>query len=398
MDSSETTARTGTSGNVLQNWILRFFGYTFQSAHHAVATGLLLILAWVAINNVITGEYTIEQFVRQLILGLSQGSIYALIALGYTLVYGILFMINFAHGEVFTAGAFAGFFALHAIDEAGWLQDYVVLALILAFCSAVIVSVVIAFLLERIAYRPLRTAPRLVPLITAIGASVTLQQLFARLFGTSARRYPDVSLYVLPGVFKDLEKCRTKDGVEVCYRGLDLIRGIYEVDILGMTLRLRPVNFLVFFISLLMMLGLWFFIQRTKTGKAMRAVAEDKPTAQLMGINIDRVIVTTFVLGAALAGAGAVLFALVPGNGQISFGMGFTPGIKAFTAAVVGGIGNVPGAMFGGLFLGIMEATGPSLFGLDNQLKDVVAFSMLVFVLIFRPTGIIGEVLTEKKA
>jgi len=130
----------------------------------------------------------------------------------------------------------------------------------------------------------------------------------------------------------------------------------------------------------------------------MRAVAEDKPTAQLMGINIDRVIVTTFVLGAALAGAGAVLFALIPGNGQISFGMGFTPGIKAFTAAVVGGIGNVPGAMFGGLFLGVMEATGPSLFGLDNQLKDVVAFSMLVFVLIFRPTGIIGEVLTEKKA
>jgi branched-chain amino acid transport system permease protein len=164
-----------------------------------------------------------------------------------------------------------------------------------------------------------------------------------------------------------------------------------------MELRLRPISFLVFFVSLLLMWALWTFIQRTKTGRAMRAVAEDKDTSRLMGINVDRVIVTTFVLGGALAGAGAVLFAIIPGNGQITPTMGFLPGIKAFTAAVVGGIGNVPGAMFGGLFLGVAESTGPSMLGLDNQLKDVVAFGLLVFVLIFRPTGIFGEVVADKK-
>jgi branched-chain amino acid transport system permease protein len=146
------------------------------------------------------------------------------------------------------------------------------------------------------------------------------------------------------------------------------------------------------------MATLWFMVRRTKTGKAMRAVAEDKRTAALMGINVDRVIVTTFILGASLAGAGAILFILIPGNGQITPTMGFVPGIKAFTAAVVGGIGNIPGAMFGGMFLGIMESVGPSMLGLSNQLKDVVAFGMLVLVLIFRPTGILGEVLSEEKA
>jgi branched-chain amino acid transport system permease protein len=397
MDSFQTETPTPKQDRAF-SWVFRFVAFATQSSYHAVSTGILILLAYIALGNVIQGEYTIEQFVRQLILGLSQGSIYALIALGYTLVYGILFMINFAHGEVFTAGAYAGFFSLHAMEESGLLADHTVVALLLTFFAAVIASVMVAFFLERIAYRPLRSAPRLVPLITAIGASVTLQQLFLRLFGSSARRYPDVSLYIMPKVFSGLEKCRTVAGEEVCYQGLDIIRGIYEVNVLGMTLRLRPINFLVFFISLTMMLSLWFFIQRTKTGKAMRAVAEDKPTAQLMGINIDRVIVTTFVLGAAMAGAGAVLFALIPGNGQVSFGMGFTPGIKAFTAAVVGGIGNVPGAMFGGLFLGVVESTGPSMLGMDNQLKDVVAFSMLVFILIFRPTGIIGEALSEEKA
>ena len=145
--------------------------------------------------------------------------------------------------------------------------------------------------------------------------------------------------------------------------------------------------------AFLFMAALWFIVQRTKTGKAMRAVAEDKATAALMGINVDRVIVTTFVLGAALAGAGGVLFALY--NQQVSPFIGFVPGIKAFTAAVVGGIGNIPGAMFGGLFLGVIETIAPALLGLSQQLKDVIAFGMLVLVLIFRPTGIFGEVLSE---
>lgn len=293
------------------------------------------------------------------------------------------------------SGAYAGFFTLYAFNQTGFLEEYTALALLGTILSAVLASMIVAVLLERIAYRPLRNAPRLVPLITAIGASITLQQLFLRLFGASTRRYPDVHLYVLPNVFSDLE-CREVDGAEVC-RGIDLVGGIYPVEVFGLNLLLRPLFFIVFFLAVSLMAALWFFIQRTKTGKAMRAVAEDKRTAALMGVNVDRVIVTTFVLGGALAGAGAVLFALIPGNGQITPTVGFIPGIKAFTAAVVGGIGNVPGAMFGGLFLGIMESVGPPLLGLSNQLRDVVAFGTLVLILIFRPTGIFGEVLSEEK-
>jgi branched-chain amino acid transport system permease protein len=355
----------------------------------------LLFLVFIVFSNIAAGQYSFRQFVQQLIFGLAQGSIYALIALGYTLVYGILFMINFAHGEVFMAGAYAGFFSIYALDQYGWLEDRTVLALVISVLAAMALSVIIAVLLERIAYRPLRNAPRLVPLITAIGASITLQQLFLRLFGASTRRYPDVHLYVLPNIFSDLE-CTTVEGTEVC-RGMDLIGGIYPVTLLGMDLRIRPLFFVVFFLAVALMLALWFFIQRTKTGKAMRAVAEDKRTAALMGINVDRVIVTTFVLGAALAGAGAIMFVLIPGNSQITPTMGFIPGIKAFTAAVVGGIGNIPGAMFGGLFLGIAESVGPSMLGMNNQLRDVVAFGLLVLVLIFRPTGIFGEVVSDEK-
>jgi branched-chain amino acid transport system permease protein len=249
-------------------------------------------------------------------------------------------------------------------------------------------------LLERIAYRPLRGAPRLVPLITAIGASITLQQLFLRLFGSATRVYPDVNFYVLPGIFNTLE-CGDGDGAQVC-RGLDLINGRYGVEILGLKLQIQPIFFVVFILALLLMGLLWFIVRRTKIGKAMRAVAEDKKTAALMGVNVDRVIVTTFVLGAALAGAAGMLFALY--NTQVQPFMGFVPGIKAFTAAVIGGIGNIPGAMFGGLFLGVTESVGPSLLGIPSQLEDVIVFGLLVLVLIFRPTGIFGEVLSEKKA
>jgi branched-chain amino acid transport system permease protein len=268
------------------------------------------------------------------------------------------------------------------------------LSLVLTILTGIIASVVVAVTLERIAYRPLRGAPRLVPLITAIGASIALQQLFLRLFGASTRRYPDVHFYVLPNLFPGQE-CITVDGAEIC-QGIDLISGRYNVAVLGLELRILPIHFLVFFLSVVLMAMLWFYVQRTKTGKAMRAVAEDKATAALMGINVDRVIVTTFVLGAALAGAGGVLFALY--NQQVSPFIGFIPGIKAFTAAVLGGIGNIPGAMFGGLFLGVVESVAPSMLGLSQQLKDVIAFGMLVLILIFRPTGIFGEVLARKKA
>lgn len=353
----------------------------------------ILFLVFVAVANIASGGYTLGTFIRQLFFGLAQGSIYALIALGYTLVYGILFMINFAHGEVFMAGAYIGFFAIYAMDESGLVENQAFLALMVTFLVAILASVTIAVLLERIAYRPLRSSPRLVPLITAIGASIALRELFQLLFGASPRRYPTVNLFILQGS----AGCETTDGVTVC-PGIDIIEGLYDVTIFGEQIRVRPMIFVVLFVSLLLMAMLWFFVQRTKTGKAMRAVAEDKDTASLMGINVDRVIVITFVLGAALAGAGGVLFTLYSSPPLVTPGMGFLPGIKAFTAAVLGGIGNIPGAMFGGLFLGVVEAVLPSMLGLDNQLKDLVAFGTLVLFMIFRPTGIFGEVLSEKKA
>jgi branched-chain amino acid transport system permease protein len=371
------------------DWILN---NTIRNPLRLVGLIFILFLISVAVNNFQSGEYDLERLSRNLVFGLAQGSIYALIALGYTLVYGILLMINFAHGEVFMSGAYVGFFAITAMQNTGLLETQPLLALLITLLAGVIGSVVVALLLERIAYRPLRGAPRLVPLITAIGASIVLQQLFLRLFGASTRRYPDVHFYVLPNLFPGQE-CTTVDGAEVC-RGIDLIGGRYDVNVLGMELRILPIHFVVFFFALVLMSMLWFYVQRTKTGKAMRAVAEDKATAALMGINVDRVIVTTFILGAALAGAGGVLFALY--NQQVSPFIGFIPGLKAFTAAVLGGIGNIPGAMFGGLFLGIIESVAPSMLGLSQQLKDVIAFGMLVLVLIFRPTGIFGEVVSKR--
>jgi branched-chain amino acid transport system permease protein len=354
---------------------------------------LLVFLAYVAFVNISTGEYQADQFARNLVFGLAQGSIYALIALGYTLVYGVLRMINFAHGEVFMSGAYIGFFAIAAMEASGLLVSQPLLALLGTMLTGITASVVVALLLERIAYRPLRNAPRLVPLITAIGASIALQQIFLRLFGASSRRYPDVHLYAFPTLFPNLE-CETVGGAEVC-RGIDLIGGRYDVTLLGLELRILPIHFLVFTLAVGLMLALWFFVQRTRTGKAMRAVAEDKATASLMGIDVDRVIVVTFVLGAAMAGAAGVLFALY--NQQVSPFIGFIPGIKAFTAAVLGGIGSIPGAMFGGLFLGVIETVAPGLLGMSSQLKDVIAFGMLVLILIFRPSGLFGASQAQKK-
>ena len=347
---------------------------------------ILLFVVWRILFTLASGSYSTETLIRNLIFGLAQGGIYALMALGYTLVYGILFMINFAHGEVFMSGTYIGYFVITALENSGFLAEQTLIALLIVFSAAILTSVTVAVGLERIAYRPLRKAPRLVPLITAIGASISLQQAFRGLFGSSYKIYPDVHLYALPQLFPQLE-----DG-----RGIDLISGIYPVEFLGIELRLRPIFFVVFLAAVVMMIGLYWFVQRTKAGKAMRAVAEDKDVAALMGINVDQVIVNTFVIGAALAGAAGVLFALY--TKQVTHMMGFIPGMKAFTAAVLGGIGNIPGAMFGGFALGMTESVAPSLLSISPQLKDVIAFTMLVLVLIFRPTGILGEVLSEKKA
>lgn len=329
------------------------------------------------INTLAWGEYTLTQWVSLVIYGLAQGGIYALIALGYTLVYGILRMINFAHSEVFMAGPFIGYFLANAMDQSGLLgrQPVLCLAIILLVCMGV--SLVIAVLLERIAYRPLRRAPRLVPLITAIGASYFLQYTFLGLFGSNVKAYPNID--VLEGTWSIL--------------GIGILRTQVVVIVAAL-----------FFLALL-----YFFVRRTKTGKAMQAVSEDKDTAALMGIDVDRMIVLTFVVGGALAGAAGFFYAIL--FRQVKFDMGFFPGIKAFTAAVLGGIGNVVGAMLGGMFLGIAESLFPNLV-LDGacrwgttgcipapyQLKDALAFIMLVLVLIFRPTGILGERLAAKKA
>jgi branched-chain amino acid transport system permease protein len=298
-----------------------------------------------------------------LIFGLAQGSVYALIALGYTLVYGILFMINFAHGEVFMSGAFTAYFAAVFLAGEGILNGNPLVGLALILLVSMLTSMTVAILLERIAYRPLRGAPRLVPLITAIGASLVLQYSFRMLYGTGVRAYPQI----------------------------DILVGRWEI--LGIPiLRSQAV---VIVAAVLLMIALWYLVERSSTGRQMRAVAEDKETAALMGIDVDAVISRTFAIGGLLAGAAGILYVMI--FNQVAFSMGFLPGIKAFTSAVLGGIGNIVGAMLGGLLLGILESVGPFLFlsgfGVPspNQLRDVIAFTMLVLVLIFRPYGLLGR-------
>ncbi len=335
-----------------------------------VGTAIAIAIVYGSVVTLASGKYSLDQWENLVVYGLTQGSIYALIALGYTLVYGILRMINFAHSEIFMAGPFTAFFVARALNASGFLAAQPLLGMAIVALVAMGTSMGIALLVERIAYRPLRNAPRLVPLITAIGASLVLQNIFRGLYGDGIERYPDLA--VLAG----------------------------EVNLLGV--RFLKTQIVVIVAAILLMSLLYAFVQLTKTGKAMRAVSEDKDAAALMGIDVDRIIAVTFAVGGALAGAAGVLYALI--FGQVQYYMGFVPGIKAFTAAVLGGIGNVPGAMIGGLFLGVFESVGPSLF-LDGlgipapaQLKDVISFTLLVLILIFRPSGILGERLSAKKA
>jgi len=296
---------------------------------------------------------------------------YALIALGYTMVYGVLEFINFAHSEIFVLGAFVGVEVLFWLQDAGQLavlHPAFILSLVIA--AGMLISGLAAMALERIAYRPLRNAPKLVALISAIGASFFLQYTFRGFFGAGIYAYPDIG--VLAGT----------------------------VPLPFITI--KWVDALIVVSALVMMAGLYAFVTRTKTGTAIRAVSEDASTAALMGIDVNRAIVTTFAVGAAMAGAAGVLYGMV--FRQITFLSGFLPGVKAFTAAVLGGIGNIPGAMLGGIFLGQAESIGPTLFlsGLQvpspAQLKDVVAFTMLVMILVLRPSGILGERVSGQRA
>jgi branched-chain amino acid transport system permease protein len=306
-----------------------------------------------------------DKIVQLLVNGLTLGSVYALVALGFSLVYGILKLLNLAHGDVLMVGAFIGWGAL------GWLggaQDPSVAVWLLITLMVLAAMAGCGFLgvaIERFAYRPLRRAPRIAPLISALGVSFFIQNSVLLLFGANFRSYDSF------------------DMVDV------------EVGISWGPLNVWILRLVVMGAALGMMLGLWILVTRTKLGRAMRATAYDREAAAMMGIDVDRVIVKTFFIGSALAGAAGVLVGLV--FGQINHFMGFNYGLKGFTAAVVGGIGSIPGAMFGGLFIGLAEAFSVGYiedftFGrLGSAFSDLIVFLILVIFMLLRPQGIFGK-------
>jgi len=349
---------------------------TFKIVQVIISVLFLAFLSWRLYTVISSGVYGPDTWVRFALSGLIIGSVYAVIAIGYTLVYGILFMINFAHGEIMMLGAFSGYFVFEILEKIpvastgmSFLDSYQIISVVLAFIAGMFMAALSGYFLEKIAYRPLRGAPRLIPLISAIGASIFLQNAAQVVFGPQRRTYNN------PASLMRSQGWRIPIGGEeviVTYTGV-----------------------LTFVLSILLLIGLYTLVMRTRYGRSMRAVAENKQTAALMGINVDRIISNTFIISGALGGAAGVMWGIH--NGIIYHFIGFIPGLKAFTAAVLGGIGNIPGAMVGGLLLGIVESVGPAALGLDFQLKDVIAFSILVLILIFRPSGIVGEVLTEEK-
>lgn len=347
------------------NWVDGFLWFIRVFAIITIVVGITG-----SVQHFLAGEGpTLEQWRDLVISSVSTGAMYGLIALGYSMVYGVLGFINFAHGEVFMSGAMAALIPATVLFNTGFWDAQPFISLILVLLTSMITSTIVAVVIEKIAYRPLRGAPRLIPLITSIGVSFFIQYAFAGLFGVAIRTYPPA-----PGGLSD------------------------DIDIFGVSIQGTKV--LVIVVAILSMIGLWYFVTKTKTGRAMRAVAEDKEIAGLMGIDVDRTIVTTFAVGGAMAGVAGLLWALLFRG--VDFLTGFLPGIKAFTAAVIGGIGNLPGAMLGGVLLGLFEGVGPLLVldGLDivgidipalSQLRNAVAFAALILVLIFRPTGILGE-------
>jgi branched-chain amino acid transport system permease protein len=301
----------------------------------------------------------VDTFIQLTIDALTLGSVYALIALGYTLVYGVLKLLNFAHGDVFMVGSFIGFGVLQLLGGAAspvvptWALLLIVTLAAMAGCA------VLGVVIERFAYRPLRNAPRIAPLISALGVSFFLANSMQLLFGAEPRNYDSFSL----------------SGGALYLKGIDI--GNVRVPLL------RIVTFVA---AVALMLALWFLVTRTRMGKAMRATSFDREAATMMGVDIDRVIMFTFVLGSALAGAAGVLFALrVPTGVSI----GFIAGLKGFTAAVIGGIGSIPGAMAGGLLLGFAEAYSQGY--ISTKWSDLIVFSLLIGFMIFRPQGLLGR-------
>jgi branched-chain amino acid transport system permease protein len=290
----------------------------------------------------------IDGYLQQLINGLVTGSIYAMVALGYTMVYGILGIINFAHGEVMMIGAMVAMTVSTLLISMGLP---IMLVLLISALLAMIACMMLSFLIERVAYRPLRNAPKLAPLITAIGVSFLLQAAAQVVWGKSPRLFPEM----LPST-----------------------RVILFHDV-GITVR----EIVIVVLSMVMMVGLVTLVNKTKLGRAMRATSENVGVTGLMGVNPNRVISATFMIGAALAAVAGIMYAM--NSGKAHFAMGVMPGMKAFIAAVLGGIGNIQGAVVGGLFLGIAEAFGA------GEYQDVYAFAILVLVLILRPSGLLGQ-------
>lgn len=305
-----------------------------------------------------------DTFLQQIINGLTLGSIYALVALGYTMVYGILGLINFAHGEVVMIGALTALAVIKPLAAAGVPGPLAVLA---GAAVAILVCLALGFCIERVAYRPLRNAPRLAPLITAIGVSMVLQQLAMIIWGRNYHSFPQL----LPATPREIGGAQITD-----------------------------LQIMIVVVATLMMAGLLLLVNRTRLGRAMRATAENPQIAGLMGVDANHIISLTFVIGSALA---AVAGVMVSANyGIAHYNMGFILGLKAFTAAVLGGIGNLAGAMLGGILLGIIEALGAGYIGdltggfLGSDYQDVFAFFVLIVVLIFRPSGLMGEKVSER--
>ena len=302
-----------------------------------------------------------DYFLQQLINGLALGSIYGLIAIGYTMVYGIIGMINFAHGDIFMIGAFTALIAFVVLVSIG--VTAVPLALFLVLLIAMALTALYGFAVERIAYRPLRHSFRLAPLISAIGMSIILQNFVQVAQGARVKPLPPL----FEGGFTLLDD------------------GVFRVQ-------LTYVQILIVVTTLVAMAGFTFLITRTRLGRDMRACEQDTRMASLLGVDIDRTISLTFVLGAALAAVAGIMYLLY--YGVVDFYMGFVAGVKAFTAAVLGGIGSLPGAMLGGLLIGLIETFWSAYFSIEY--KDVAAFSILIVVLIFLPTGILGRPEVEK--
>ncbi len=300
-----------------------------------------------------------DYLVQQLANGVLLGSVYGLIALGYTMVYGILKLLNFAHGEVYMFGAFIGLGVLNAFGGPIGLTAPIVLVIVLMLLAAMVGCGLLGVAIEHVAYRPLRNAPRIAPLISALGVSFFLQSTALLVFGAEYRNYET-------------------------YEFIDVSRGIH----LG-PLNVSIVRVFVIVTTVVLMVSLTLFVAKTRLGKAMRATAFDREAAAMMGIDINRVIVVTFFIGSALAGAAGVMVGMV--FYQVFHLMGFTAGLKAFTAAVVGGIGSIPGAMLGGLLIGLAEALATGYLPQGSTFQDLWVFVLLIVVMLVRPTGLLGR-------